>query len=85
MGDKANLALRYFAEHLNITDGVARTEAVAKLQEAMNLNGTEVTQLLWNTYHPYTLWYQFAAIGILSAIGMFFYGRSARKWEAPDI
>jgi MFS family permease len=85
MGDKANLAIRYFAEHLNITDGIVRTEAVVKLQEAMNMNGTEVTQLLWNTYHPYTLWYQFAAIGFLSAVGMFFYGRAARKWETPDI
>jgi dipeptide/tripeptide permease len=85
MGDKANLAIRYFAEHLNITDGIVRTEAVVKLQEAMNMNGTEVTQLLWNTYHPYTLWYQFAAICFLSAIGMFFYGRAARQWETPDI
>ncbi len=85
MGDKANLAIRYFAEHLGITEGIERTKAVVKLQEALGIDAVQVTKLLWDTYDPYKLWYQFAAIGMAAAIGMFFYGRAARKWEAPDI
>jgi len=85
MGDKANLALRYFSEYLNITDGIARTEAVAKLQDALSIDAVQVTKLLWDTYNPNTLWYLFSAIGFATAVGMFFYGRAARKWEPREI
>ena len=84
LGDKANLALDYLANNYSITD-VPRTEAMTKLVEVMNSNHVEVTSILWNAYHPYKLWYQFAAIGIASAIGMFFYARWVKKSEAPDV
>ena len=83
MGDKANLAIRYFVEKLNITETIARTEAVGKLQTALNMDAAQVTRLLWDTYQPWKLWFPFAAIGIVAAVCMFFYGRAARKWEAP--
>jgi MFS family permease len=85
MGDKANLAIRYLAERQGITSGVERTQAMERLQQTLHLNATQATELLWATYHPYRLWYPFAAIGIASAIGIFFYARWARKYEAPDI
>jgi MFS family permease len=85
MGDKANLALRYLAEHQGITSGVTREEAVAKLQDALHMDANQATHLLWSTYDPYRLWYPFTAIGIASAVGIFFYARWVRKWEAPDI
>src|SRR5262245_11458362 len=85
MGDKANLALRYLSEHQGITSGVTREVATAKLGEVLNLNATQTTTLLWQTYDPYRLWYPFAAIGIASAIGIFFYARWVRRYEAPDI
>ncbi len=84
MGEKANLAIRYLEEVKNIT-GVERTEAVAKMQEVMGMDAVEVTNLLWNTYDPYTLWFPFAAIGIVSAIGMVVYGMFARRWEAENV
>ncbi|MEW6051044.1 MAG: MFS transporter [Candidatus Zixiibacteriota bacterium] len=84
MGDKANLALDYLAKTYQITD-VARTEAMTKLQEISGLNAIDATNLLWSVYHPYKLWYPFAAVGIASAIAMVFYARWVRKYEAPDI
>jgi MFS family permease len=81
MGDKANLALRYLSEHQGITSGVSREEASAKLGEVLHLNATQTTQLLWATYDPYRLWYPFAAIGIASAIGIFFYARWVHRHE----
>jgi hypothetical protein len=84
MGDKANLAIDYLQKNFNIT-GVDRTEAMNKLMEVTGKSAQEVTDILWAAYDPYTLWYQFAAIGLASAVGMFFYSRWIRKYEAPDI
>jgi len=84
MGDKANLALDYLANNYNIID-VTRTEAMNKLMEITGMGPIEATEMLWSVYHPYKLWYQFAAVGIVSAIGIFFYSRWVRKYEAPDV
>jgi POT family proton-dependent oligopeptide transporter len=84
MGDKANLALRYMSEH-GIVAGVDRPQAMERLQQALNLDPNQATDLLWRAYHPYTLWYPFAAIGFAAAIAIFFYARWARKYEAADV
>lgn len=84
MGDKANLALRYLSER-GLAEGVDRTQAMESLQQALQLDARQATELLWHAYHPYQLWYPFAAIGIASAIGIFFYARWARKYEAADV
>ncbi len=84
MGDKANLALRYLAEH-GMSARVDRTHAMDALQRALHLDARQATDLLWQTYHPYQLWYPFAAIGIASAVGIWFYARWVRRYESPDI
>ncbi|MEW6411076.1 MAG: MFS transporter [Candidatus Zixiibacteriota bacterium] len=84
MGDKANLALDYLAKNFNITD-VSRTDAMQKLVDITNMSHQQATDMLWSAYHPYKLWYQFAAIGIASAIAMVFYSKWVKKHEAPDV
>jgi MFS family permease len=84
MGDKANLALRYLSEH-GMDLNVDRPQAMDTLQRALQLDARQATELLWQTYHPYTLWYPFAAIGLASAVGIFFYARWVRRYEAADI
>jgi MFS family permease len=84
MGDKANLALRYLGEHGGAA-GVARTDAMKALQASTGLDAAKATQLLWDTYQPFRLWYPFAAIGIASAVGIFFYARWAKKYEGADV
>ncbi|MDH4157116.1 MAG: MFS transporter [candidate division Zixibacteria bacterium] len=84
MGDKANLALDYMAKNFNVTD-VSRTDAMNKLVELSGMNHIDATSMLWSVYHPYKLWYQFAAIGIASAVLMIFYARWVKKYEAPDV
>ncbi|MFC1494696.1 MFS transporter [Thermodesulfobacteriota bacterium] len=81
MGDKANLAIRYMREHLNLSGEIERNEAFSRLMEATGKNAVDVTNLLWNTYHPYELWYRFAAIGIVSAIGIFIYSLVVKRNE----
>jgi MFS family permease len=84
MGDKANLAIDYLKTNYNVVD-IARTDAMNKLVEVSGLNHQEVTTILWNEYDPYKLWYRFAIIGIISAVGMLFYAKWVKKYEAPDI
>jgi len=84
MGDKANLALDYLSTKFSITD-VARPEAMNKLVEVTGLDHIQATQLLWDAYDPYKLWYQFAAIGIASAVAMFLYSVWVKKYESSDI
>jgi MFS family permease len=85
MGEKAGLALRWLGEHGGVPAGVNRTNAMEALQRTAHLDAKAATVLLWNAYHPYKLWYPFAAIGIASAIGIFFYARWAAKFESADI
>jgi hypothetical protein len=85
MGDKANLALRYLAEHQGITSGVERTVAMEKLQQVLGMDAVQATNLLWKTYEPWRLWIPFAAVGIAAAIGIFFYAKWAKKYEAADV
>ncbi len=85
MGDKANLALRYLQTHHLPAAGVTRETAMVALQNATHLGAGPATVLLWDAYHPYKLWYPFAGVGIVSAVGIFFYARWVRKYESADI
>lgn len=66
-------------------EGIARTKATEFLQTVSGLDAAQVTQTLWSVYHPYKLWYQFAAIGIASAIGVAIYAHFAHKWQSEDV
>jgi len=81
MGDKANLAIRYMQDYMGVAEDVSRNRAFSTLVELSGSSASEVTQLLWQTYHPYQLWYQFVGIGMLSAVGIFIYSRIVRKTE----
>ncbi|MBK7141426.1 MAG: MFS transporter [bacterium] len=84
MGDKANLAISYLAEKYQMMD-VERTIAFQKLQEVSGLDARAATQVLWDKYQPYELWYSFALVGIASAIGMVLFAIWVKKHESPEI
>lgn len=81
LGEKATLAMNYLSDKLDITAGIERTNAFVKLQEHLGINAVDATHLLWNTYHPYKIWYQFAAYGFAAAIGIFIYSQWVKKSE----
>ncbi len=83
LGDKANLALRYLSDNFQIT-GVERTEAMNKLMEVTEMNAVDATNLLWDIYDPYKLWYRFVAVGIISAVAMIFYARWVKQHVSAD-
>ncbi len=53
-----------------------RTEAFATLVTVLGRDARDVTQLLWDTYHPYRVWYPFAVTGVLSLIGLVLFARN---------
>lgn len=65
--------------------GVKRTEAYAFLQEYLGQGGEQVTQVLWDTYQPYTVWYPFAAIGVFAVIALLIYNQRAKKWGRMNV
>jgi hypothetical protein len=83
LGDKANLALDYLSKNFQIT-GIERTEAVNKLMEVTGQNAIDVTNLLWDAYDPYKLWYRFTAVGIAAAIAMVIYAKWVKEHKSAD-
>jgi MFS family permease len=88
LADKANLALRYLTDHqLVAADVIAktpRTGAFKALMAATHTDARAATALLWDAYHPYTVWYGFVAVGLLTAVGMIVYARVAKSWTREN-
>ncbi len=84
-GVDSSRAVRLVSEAFVEGEGIARTKATEFLQSVSGMDAMQVMQTLWNAYHPYKLWYQFAAIGIFSAIGVAIYAHFANKWNAKDV
>lgn len=99
-GEKATLALRYLAEktdhHVagtwdgNVESlasfvGVERKEAAATLVKVLGQDAHQVNQLLWDTYHPYQVWYPFAFAGLCSLVGMIVFSQLSKRWKDMDV
>ena len=50
----------------------------------MGMGKTELTQYLWDTYHPSHIWYIFSAIGVVTVIGLFIYDKFVLKSKNGD-
>ena len=70
---------------LSDTLAVQRHEAYAELKQYLGLSGETATQLLWETYHPYRVWYWFAAVGIVAIIALLIFNLRARKWQDMNV
>lgn len=80
-GEKATLARRYLSEVLQVQDLPHRSQAFARLTEMLGQSPAQVTQLLWDKYHPGWVWAGFALVGILAAVAMYVFIRFARRWD----
>jgi len=80
-GEKANLALKYLSEVLQVQDLPHRSQAFARLTEMLGQTPAEVTRLLWDKYDPSWVWMPFAIAGILASIAMFVFIRVAVRWH----
>ncbi len=71
-----------FKSVLEKTLHIARSDALKTLMEVTGKDATAATQMLWDTYQPqYAVWLPFAAVGVVSATGLWIFGRMAKKWS----
>ncbi len=76
-GEKSGLAMKYISENFKISEKITHSNSIAKLQELTGLNPEAAAKLLWVTYDPWILFIPFIVLGIISAIGMYFYSKYA--------
>lgn len=65
---------------LGETLGVKRPDAFQTLCDYTNTDGVTMTNMLWETYAPYEVWYPIAAIGVVSTLALIVFAMKARKW-----
>jgi MFS family permease len=84
-GEKATLSIRYLNERTDYHGAIDRKTAFETLVKVLGQDGKTVNQLLWDTYHPYTIWYVFGAIGVCSLLGMIAFARASKRWKDMDV
>ncbi len=77
MSDKVSLLQRYVAKqglHIPaISEKFTQNDYLKRAAELLHTNQDGLSQLLWNTYHPYRIWILFSAIGIVTIIALVLY------------
>ncbi|HYE62576.1 MAG TPA: MFS transporter [Phycisphaerales bacterium] len=64
---------------------IARPDALKTLMDIKGIDAVQATQLLWDTYSPqYYVWLPFAAVGVVSALGLAVFGQMAKRWKDMD-
>jgi hypothetical protein len=62
-----------------ISDNFTQNDYIKQAAQSMGMNNHELTQYLWNTYHPSNIWMVFSGIGVFTAIMLFLYDRLLLK------
>jgi dipeptide/tripeptide permease len=62
-----------------ISSNFTQNDYIKKASELMGMNEDQLTQYLWNTYHPEKIWMLFSAIGVVTIIGLFLYDKFILK------
>ena len=58
-----------------ISKEFSATDYFNRAGELMGMSQNELTQFLWNTYHPHNIWYVILAIGFFAVIALYFYDK----------
>ncbi len=85
LSSRTELAQRYLVQNGVVPEDVAdklEGEALLNVVAVQLGEGTtvwDVKKMLWDTYHPWTVWLVLGAIGMASVIGMYVSYRKAQK------
>jgi len=63
----------------DISSGFTHNDLLQFAAGKLNMTQNELTQHLWDTYHPSNVWYVFTAIGVGTAVLLFVFDRLALK------
>ncbi len=83
MSDKISLLQREVASHgldiPSISDSFTQNDYINRAAELMGMNRLELTDYLWQTYHPARIWTVVFAIGIATVILLYLYDKFLLK------
>jgi POT family proton-dependent oligopeptide transporter len=79
LADKVTLLQKAVAEKgfdiPQISDSFTQNQYFEKAQQLFNMNSSQLTQHLWNTYHPEKVCIMFASIGLMASIMLYLYDK----------
>jgi MFS family permease len=76
MSDKVVITGQFVAEKgLHISDGLSTNEYFQEVARQAGMSPQELTNHLWNTYHPSNIWIVLLSIGLIAATGLFIYDK----------
>ena len=83
MSDKIIMIKSVFAEHNwqipKITEKFTKEDFINLASQKLNMTHQQLTDFLWNTYHPDHIWYVFTGIGIFSVVLLFLFDKFVMK------
>jgi dipeptide/tripeptide permease len=80
MSDKVTLTKTYAAEKgLQIADGLTSNEYFSEVARQVNMSPPELTNHLWNTYHPSGMWIVVLSVGGAASLCLFVYDKVTSK------
>jgi MFS family permease len=79
LSDKVSLLRREFLSQGIDVEGLTQSELFARAYTEFNLDAAGLTQLLWDKYHPSSIWYVVSAIGLTAAAALWLYDKFLLK------
>jgi len=62
-------------ENLKLSGEFSKNDLIHKAAESLHTTPDQLTQQLWDTYHPSQIWYIIAGIGLITIVGLVVYDR----------
>lgn len=85
MSDKVMIVRDFATEKgLQIQDGLSTNAYFEEVARQVSLTPKELTDLLWNTYHPSRLWIVILGIGLLATFALYMYNRITSKSQLAE-
>ena len=69
---------------IQLADGLSKNEYFSQAAAQMNMSPMELTNYLWDKYHPASIWTIVFAIGLAAAVGLFLYDRFLLNAKSVD-
>ncbi len=80
MSDKVTITEYFVSDKgLQVAEGLTTNAYFEEVARQVSLTPQELTNLLWDTYNPSSLWLVFLAIGVLAASALFVYDKVVNK------
>jgi len=68
-------AKQHGVENLNLTGEFTKNDFIHEASKTLHITPDQLTQQLWETYHPSQIWYIIAGIGLITIVGLVIYDR----------